>query len=304
MKVSERIEKVILFVTDNLLSFLITALFIVLLLISIFLPHLFETLGINLDKYPALKALFEGEYYVKVSFALLLTLLYFIILPKVISIEWNFKKLNEKLKEITRLLEGNSALIKPSKHPEIWDGFVNTYYVVNAPWQLERYMDSVKYKDMVKLHVERYKNPDFKKSIYIFFKNTKFKDSFRNFALFIKDVLQEYPEAAKKVKVLISEGDPVNYSLFLGEKKFRPEHTKFKSPAGEETLKKTDETISYSIVYIHDRPFTNRDGYPSWAVVSINSDINQVLRQYVEDLIHNSDCREVPVSDFIERFGS
>ena len=304
MKVSEQVEKIVHFINENLISFLLTTLFIALLLLSIVIPYFLGSLGISLDKHPTLKALLEGKYYIKIAFSFILTLLYFFILPKVIGIEFNLKKLNEKLKEITSLLEGNSALIKPSKHPEIWDGFVNTYYVVNAPWQLERYMDTMKYRDMVNLHVERYKNPDLKESIYIFFKNTEFKDSFRNFAQFIKDVLQEYPEAAKKIKILISEGDPVNYSLFLGEKKFRPEHTKFKSPVGEKTLKKPDETISYSIVYIHDRPFTNRDGYPSWAVVSINSDINQVLRQYVEDLIHNSDCREIAVSDFIERFGS
>jgi len=304
MKVSGKIEKLALFVTDNLLSFLFTALFVVLLLLSIVIPHMLEFIGVDINKYSSLKNLFEGEYYIKIAFGFILTILYFIILPKVIAMELNLRKLNDKLKEIASLLEGNSTLIKPSKHPEIWDGFINTYYVVNAPWQLEKYMDSAKYKDMVKIHVERYKNPDFKKSVYIFFKGTVFKDSFRNFALFIRDVLAEYPEAVEKIKILISESSPVQYSLFLGEKKFHPEHTKFKPPVGGKEIQKPEETISYSIVYIHDRPFTNRDGYPSWAIVSINSDINQVLRQYVEDLIHNSDCKEITVSEFIQQFGN
>ena len=299
----EYVEKIILFIV-RIFELPFVILLLSLLVFSAFFPRLLNTLQEIFGSSSSDKELIININLVKVTVATILAVMYILVIPKLINTEFGIKKLNKNLQELANLLKGNSILIRPSKHPEIWDGFVNTYYVVNAPWQLERYMDTVKYRDMVNLHVERYKNPDLKKSIYIFFKNTEFEDTFRNFAQFIKDILQEYPEAAKKVKILISEGDPINYSLFLGEKKFRPEHTKFKSPVGEKTLKKPDETISYSIVYIHDRPFTNRDGYPSWAVVSINSDINQVLRQYVEDLIHNSDCQEIAVSDFIERFGS
>jgi len=228
---------------------------------------------------------------------LLYLLLYMRISPDVSAILAGIRELNLHLKELSLISMGNSVVIEPAKHPEIWDGFINTYYVVNAPWQLEKNMDTVEYDEMVKLHAKRYMNPNLKRVIYIFFKENPFPNSLKNFSEFMKRVMEISPQAAEKVYVIEVDGKAPPYSIFLGEKKLSPEHEKFKLKNKKEEMK----TVSYSILYINERPFLTKDGFPHWAFLSINSKLNEILKYYVRNLEHESSVKQ-PVADFIGRF--
>jgi hypothetical protein len=224
--------------------------------------------------------------------------IYFLIVPKLLKLYLYITSLDPKLNELLLLSKGNSVVIEPSKHPEIWDGFINSYYVVNAPWQLEKYMENSKYEDMVDLHVKRYQNAKLKKTTYIIFKKNPFPNSTKNFAKFMEDILKKFPEAGKKIEIIEVDDEAPHYSLFLGEKEFKPEHAKFKR---EEEKAQDSKIVSYSILYINDKPFLNEDGFPNWAFISINSNLNEILKHYVRGIVHGRYKKE-NINDFLERF--
>ncbi len=229
--------------------------------------------------------------------ALFMTVQFFIV-PKLLKLHHHIESLNPKFEELLMLSKGNSVVIEPSKHPEIWDGFVNSYYVINAPWQLERYMENTKYEDMIDLHVKRYQNENLKKTTYIVFKRTPFSSSIENFAKFMEDVLNKFPGANEKIEVIEVENDEVpHYSLFFGEKEFKPEYIKFKNDKRD---LEDSKTVSYSILYINDKPFLNKDGFPNWAFISVNSTLNEILKHYIRSIVHGNHRKE-NIRDFINR---
>jgi hypothetical protein len=208
-----------------------------------------------------------------------------------------YNKLNAEIPNLITLALGKSSIIQPSKHPEIWEGFVNTYFVLNAPWQLEKFMETAEYQDMVKLHAHRYKNKNLKKTYYIFYTKTPFKDSIVNFVNFQKEVLKLNPEAASKIEVILIDGVAPKYSLFLGEKILT--FKEFSKQASS-----TSSTIPYLIIYFHEKPFIYKDGFPYWALISNQEDIFNVLKEYLLSLIHHAreNAMEFNIEEFIKEF--
>ncbi len=218
----------------------------------------------------------------------------------------NFQSLVEKytnqVDNLILLAKDKTVIIQPSKHPEIWEGFVNTYYVVNAPWLLEKFIETAKYEEMVKLHAKRYENEELKRVYYIFFKRNAFKNSIENFIDFMEKVVALNPITKEKVKVLILDKEAPKFSLFLGEKEFSFKTITDRAGVSKEVQDK--KLIPYLILYIHEKPFIFRDGFPSWAVISSQGDLYNVLRTHVAELIHQAqeNSTEYSLEEFIKLY--
>ena len=120
-------------------------------------------------------------------------------------------------------------------------------------------------------HAKRYKNPQFKRAVYIFFQQGKpgqhFPDAMYNFRQFAERMVEQEPDASEKVQVIIADADAPAFTLFVGEKDIDLDES-------------TKESSPYSIVYINQEPLVSRNGLPKWAIVSVDSEFNGTLKDY------------------------
>jgi len=278
-------EKSLLDWFRKFLEWLESLIFWIALIIGIlaFIQMFLEDFGLKIH-IPFISEIIENNIniFILVIVAFILKTLLLIIKPDLQKLNDIVKQLYVWLLDFSKFINNKTVFIEISKHPEVWDSFVNTYYVVNAPWQLEFHMKNSQTQDLVKIHAKRYCRNDLKKVYYIFFKNSLENGSLKNFYSFIKEVRKICPLTDEKIEIiLLTEREPPPFSLFVGEKS-----------------NLFGEVIPYSIIYIHAYPFLYKNGVPSHVIVSTEEKIYLLLSNYIEKLLYEDITKENNIMRF------
>lgn len=153
--------------------------------------------------------------------------------------------------------------IKASDHTEIWDGFVGTFYAVNAPWVVDGLSDRSRVQ-LLETHAKRYSSGACN-AIYIYYTNghprAYYPNATANAAQFWKDMAPLAPAALDHISVLMATEPAPNYTLFVGSKK--------SATSGQTRL--------VSIIYVGSWPFTHVKGDTNRALVCFDQALNRVL---------------------------
>ena len=201
---------------------------------------------------------------------------------------------NIKFDDLLTMAKGKVSAIEPKKEPHIWSNFIGDFYAINAPWKLEENIE-VGYDKIIKEYIEEYANNKINSVNYVFFEESNFPKAVDRFVNFIRIVIKESDVVKHKIKVVTLPGKAPEFSLFFGYKNNFTLHSNMNNIHKEDP----NDKFSYSIIYINDQPFVNKNGMPSWSFVSVDSALNNVLENYAEQLVHNDD-NLMSIVDFLD----
>ncbi|MDH3997464.1 MAG: hypothetical protein OET90_01375 [Desulfuromonadales bacterium] len=208
------------------------------------------------------------------------------------SLQMDFSRSQQKLSDLLLLTKGKISAVRPDKETSIWEGFVGNFYAINPPWLIE--MRSVENQDsMVNKHIARYTNAKFNRAVYIFFTHGEdrcyFSQAEKYFVSFAQKLMDKSPHAAEKVEVIIAKEPAPGFTLFVGNKETH----------GKETHGKETSVLPYSIFYLNEKPLMSKMGFPLWAFVTVNDDLNTSLEDYAKDLANEYEA--VPLREYMAR---
>lgn len=194
---------------------------------------------------------------------------------------------NQRIGDVFLLSSGKIGAIRPAKEPSIWSGFEGMFFAVNPPLKLPT-TSNQSYDAMVESHAARFASSKFNIGYYIFFTSGDdgryFPEAVSEFKRFAKSIATVSPEIKDKLRVIIAEENAPGFSLFIGEKSVQ-------TRTGE-------KSISYSVVYINEKPLMLSNGFPNWSFVSTDDDFNNTLRDYASAFLDSQ--KSMSYSEFIE----
>lgn len=216
--------------------------------------------------------------------AMLAMILYKLMEVKTSEINDTLKVTNTKFDDLLLLSKGNISAIDPKKEPQIWSNFHGTFYAVNAPWKLEENAE-IGYDAIVDEYIKDYEKENLTKLIYVFYEKSNYPNAINKFANFIKIVSKESTMVKNKLNILFIKEEAPRFSLFFGYKsKFShsKQNNKFKDD-------KDSNLHSYSVIYMNDKPFVNKNGSPNWVFISADKSLNNVIENHIHQVANDNE---------------
>ncbi|WP_455756826.1 hypothetical protein [Sulfurimonas sp.] len=204
---------------------------------------------------------------------------------------------NIKFDDLLTISKGKVSAIEPKKEPHIWNNFVGDFYAVNAPWKLEENIE-VGYEKIIDEYIDEYANEKINNVYYVFYESSNYPKAIDRFSKFIEIAMKKSKFLKEKIKVIVLPEQAPEFSLFFGYKTNFAEHRNLSNKISKED---PNEKFSYSIIYIGDKPFINKNGMPSWSFVSVDNAMNNVIENYIEQLVHNND-EVLTIEEFLKKY--